>query len=117
MVVDTRGALEPWAHFWYRWVSSTFLKHYYETLSASAPDLLPTDPEARQTLLDVYLLEKALYELGYEIDNRPDWIRIPVGGILRLVEESENGSGEESETPGDPESDAPADAPGGDRRG
>ncbi|MDX1566889.1 MAG: putative maltokinase, partial [Longimicrobiales bacterium] len=92
MVVDTRGVLEPWAHFWYRWVSSTFLKHYYETLDASAPDLLPSEPEARQTLLDVYLLEKALYELGYEIDNRPDWVRIPVGGILRLVAEGKAAS-------------------------
>ena len=40
-------------------------------------------------LLDVYLLEKALYELGYELNNRPDWVRIPLAGILQLLQSPE----------------------------
>jgi predicted trehalose synthase len=38
-----------------------------------------------RTLLDVYTLEKALYEISYELNNRPDWVRIPLNGILRLL--------------------------------
>ena len=38
-------------------------------------------------LLDIFLLEKAVYELGYEINNRPEWVRIPLVGILALAEE------------------------------
>jgi len=37
-------------------------------------------------LLDAFLLEKALYELAYELNNRPDWVRIPIQGILELLE-------------------------------
>jgi maltose alpha-D-glucosyltransferase/alpha-amylase len=37
-------------------------------------------------MLDVYLLEKAVYELGYELNNRPDWVTVPIAGILGLIE-------------------------------
>ncbi len=50
---------------------------------AANPDLLPPPKEA-QILLDAYLLEKALYELLYELDNRPSWVRIPLNSILAL---------------------------------
>ncbi len=40
-------------------------------------------------MLDVYLLEKAVYELGYELNNRPDWVIVPITGILGLVERTE----------------------------
>lgn len=39
-----------------------------------------------EILLDAYLLEKAMYELGYELNNRPDWIEIPIEGILGIME-------------------------------
>ena len=39
-----------------------------------------------QLLLDGYILQKALYELGYELNNRPDWIQIPLEGILQIAE-------------------------------
>jgi maltose alpha-D-glucosyltransferase/alpha-amylase len=45
--------------------------------------LLPS-PEQSQALLSAYMLEKALYELLYELNNRPAWIRIPLAGILKL---------------------------------
>ena len=38
-------------------------------------------------LLQVFELEKAVYELRYELNNRPDWVRIPVAGIVRMLEE------------------------------
>ena len=49
-------------------------------------DLIPDEPEDRQILFDLFLLEKAVYELGYEIDNRPDWVSIPLEGISYIVD-------------------------------
>ena len=47
---------------------------------------MPPSEEARTRLLAVFELEKAVYELRYELNNRPDWVGIPVAGILRLLE-------------------------------
>jgi maltose alpha-D-glucosyltransferase/alpha-amylase len=63
-------------------VSAAFL-HTYLAYTGSA-SLLPPTREERQVLLDAYLLEKAVYELGYELNNRPDWVGIPLQGILQL---------------------------------
>ncbi|MCP8304289.1 MAG: maltose alpha-D-glucosyltransferase [archaeon] len=76
--------LERWARFWYLWISATFLRGYLEIM-AQTP-LLPKDHEKLKVLLDAYLLEKAIYELGYELNNRPDWVRVPLHGILQLLE-------------------------------
>jgi maltokinase len=48
--------------------------------------LLPPGEEAITRLLAIFELEKAVYELRYELDNRPDWVSIPVAGIVRLLE-------------------------------
>ena len=53
---------------------------------ASTPSLLPPGQQATEQLLAVFELEKAVYELRYELNNRPDWVAIPVAGILRLLE-------------------------------
>lgn len=76
-------ALEPWAHFWYTWVSVTFLKAYLSVVKEKP--FLPADPTEVQLLLDVYLLEKGMYELGYELNNRPDWVKVPLQGLLQLL--------------------------------
>jgi maltose alpha-D-glucosyltransferase/alpha-amylase len=47
--------------------------------------ILPRDPQELERLLDVYLLEKAIYELGYELGNRPAWAAIPLRGLLQLL--------------------------------
>jgi maltokinase len=60
-----------------------FLRHYFESVEAS---LLPAGEAQVANLLTIYELEKAIYELQYELDNRPDWIEIPVAGIRRLLE-------------------------------
>jgi len=74
--------LTAWAVLWQNSVSGEFLRAYRETI-ASNPDLLPP-PEQSQALLQAYLLEKALYELLYELNNRPAWLHIPIAGILTL---------------------------------
>ncbi|MGD0631266.1 MAG: maltose alpha-D-glucosyltransferase [Terracidiphilus sp.] len=71
-----------WAVFWQDSVSAEFLRAYRQTIAAN-PDLLPPAQQA-QALLAAYLLEKALYELLYELNNRPAWLRIPLAGILAL---------------------------------
>jgi maltose alpha-D-glucosyltransferase/alpha-amylase len=75
--------LEPWTRAWQRWVSASFLDGYLKTLG-QAP-LLPTDAVQRARLADLYLLDKALYELNYELNNRPDWVRIPLRGLAELL--------------------------------
>jgi predicted trehalose synthase len=50
------------------------------------PRLLPAGEAAIGRLLSVFELEKAVYELRYELDNRPQWVAIPVAGILRILE-------------------------------
>jgi maltokinase len=60
-----------------------FLGGYMETVDRT---LLPAGESAIERLLTVFELEKAVYELRYEMNNRPDWIHIPVAGILRMLE-------------------------------
>jgi len=81
---EDREFLEPWARFWYQWVSASFLRAYLG--EAGAATFLPTGGEDLEVLLDVLLLEKAIYELGYEANNRPEWLVIPVQGVLDLME-------------------------------
>jgi len=81
---EDRAAMEPWLGVWYRWVSAAFLAEYWD--ASADGGFLPGGRDEPQVLLDVFLLEKALYELSYEINNRPDWIDIPLRGIHELLE-------------------------------
>jgi maltose alpha-D-glucosyltransferase / alpha-amylase len=76
--------LESWTRFWCRWVSAVFLRSYLQQTAQTG--LLPETHEELQILCDIHLLEKAIYELGYELEHRPDWVRIPLRGILQLLE-------------------------------
>ncbi|MGE5619318.1 MAG: maltose alpha-D-glucosyltransferase [Sphingomonadaceae bacterium] len=76
--------LRPWARYWHRWVSATFLKAYLQ--AAEGAPFLPRGREELEVLLDVFLLEKVVYELDYEVNNRPTWAAIPIQGILQLME-------------------------------
>jgi maltose alpha-D-glucosyltransferase/alpha-amylase len=74
--------LSAWAHWWQNEASARFLESYRNTAARNA-GLLPS-PELAQAQLKAYLLEKALYEVLYELNNRPAWLRIPMNGILTL---------------------------------
>jgi maltose alpha-D-glucosyltransferase/alpha-amylase len=75
--------LESWANHWYVWVCATFVKTYL--MIAAEGHFLPASKEETEVLLDALLLEKAVYELGYELNNRPQWVNIPIQGIRQLM--------------------------------
>ncbi len=72
-----------WAEGWYACVADGFLSAYLE--SARGACFIPPNGDELSTLLRVHLLEKAVYELGYELNNRPDWVAIPLAGISQLL--------------------------------
>jgi maltose alpha-D-glucosyltransferase/alpha-amylase len=78
-----RKDLESWARFWSRWVSIVFYSTYRQAVGNAA--FLPANNADLQLMMDVYLLRKAVYELGYELNDRPDWVWIPLQAILELV--------------------------------
>lgn len=79
---DDMASLEPWARLWEQAVSAEFLNTYRET--AAGGGIVPVADEDFHRLLDACTIEKAVYELTYELNNRPNWIRIPLAGILAL---------------------------------
>jgi maltose alpha-D-glucosyltransferase/alpha-amylase len=78
-----REAVDPWARAWQSWNAAAFLHGYVGR--ARDAGLVSSDAAAFEGLLRAFLLDKALYELLYELNNRPDWLRIPLQGILRLI--------------------------------
>lgn len=83
---DDRGLLVPIAHRWEQEVAESFLAGYRE--AASGCPSYPGDSEHFLRLLELFTLEKALYELRYELSNRPDWVSVPLRGLLGFLEES-----------------------------
>jgi maltose alpha-D-glucosyltransferase / alpha-amylase len=75
--------LEPWAQLWERFVAAEFLRAYRDT--ARGADFLPASSTDFRKLLEVFLLEKALYEILYELNSRPGWVRIPMLGMMSLA--------------------------------
>jgi maltose alpha-D-glucosyltransferase/alpha-amylase len=78
--------LIPFVEQWYHYMSNFFLKAYLETVKGSA--FIPTEKEDLEILMNTFLLEKAIYELNYELNNRPDWVVIPLNGIKSIMEKS-----------------------------
>jgi len=72
--------LEAWAEQWFHYISQTFLSTYLE--KTADQDFIPNDKSSMELLLRNYTLEKAIYEVGYEMNARPDWLRIPIRGVL-----------------------------------
>jgi len=81
---DELAPLEPWAELWYSWASAAFLRAYLGTAGSAL--FVPRDPAALDVLLRAFLLDKAFYELAYELSARPAWLRIPLLGILSLTD-------------------------------
>ena len=69
---------------WEERARESFLAGYLEAVD---PALMPPGEAPTRTMLSIFELEKAVYELRYELNNRPDWVGIPVAGIVRLLEE------------------------------
>ncbi|HEY7329516.1 MAG TPA: putative maltokinase [Gemmataceae bacterium] len=81
---ETFARLRPWAELWFECVSAAFLREYRAAAREQA--IVPGDDAVFAELLDAFMLEKNFYELQYELNNRPDWVRIPLRGILTLLE-------------------------------
>ncbi|HET6887716.1 MAG TPA: alpha-amylase, partial [Candidatus Udaeobacter sp.] len=75
--------LERWADLWYRHMGSVFLQSYLKTIGTAI--FIPQNSEDLQIMLEAYLLDKAVYEIGYELNNRPGWVVIPVRGIKHIL--------------------------------
>jgi maltose alpha-D-glucosyltransferase / alpha-amylase len=78
-----RADMERWARCWYAYSCAAFLNGYLAVMGDSA--VLPRDRDELARLLDAYVLEKAVYELGYELGNRPAWAAIPLHGLEQLL--------------------------------
>ncbi|PYI75060.1 MAG: alpha-amylase, partial [Verrucomicrobia bacterium] len=76
--------LERWADLWYRQMSSVFLQSYLNTTSNAI--FIPKNSEDLQIMLEAYLLDKAVYEIGYELNHRPTWVVIPIRGIKHILQ-------------------------------
>jgi maltose alpha-D-glucosyltransferase/alpha-amylase len=83
---DERDSYERLGHVWSSWVSARFVSGYFDRL-AEQPEssVLHTSPEHRRILLDAFIVDKALYEVRYELGHRPHWAAIPLDGIRRVV--------------------------------
>jgi maltose alpha-D-glucosyltransferase/alpha-amylase len=74
---------EDWVHTLLRWLNVTFLDAYADT---AEDDAFLLSHESRYLYLWAYLVEKALYEVRYEVNNRPSWAWLPLRGLHRLLD-------------------------------
>jgi maltose alpha-D-glucosyltransferase/alpha-amylase len=82
---DDLPVLQHWAQYWYTWVSVEFLNTYLDIVRQVG--LVSENPEHSKILLEAFLLDKAFYEVSYELNNRPEWLKIPLQGIFQLLQE------------------------------
>ncbi|TPE42902.1 maltose alpha-D-glucosyltransferase [Pontibacter mangrovi] len=81
--------LEGWAEQWYHYASGFYMHAYLGKTMGTG--VVPAKEEDFETLIHTFLLEKAIYELGYELNNRPDWVLIPIRGIKYIMKKYKNG--------------------------
>jgi len=80
---EDREQLEPWANVFFETTAQAFLTSYLS--AAEGAPFLIGNAEQLRTLLDIQVVEKALYELLYELNNRPGWAELPLRGLLSLL--------------------------------
>jgi maltose alpha-D-glucosyltransferase / alpha-amylase len=85
---DEHGKLAAALSEWRDRSAAAFLASYREAMTA--PRLWPADPRASDHMLDFFLLEKVVYEIEYELAHRPDWLRVPLSGMLRILSQQPN---------------------------
>ncbi|HEX2568823.1 MAG TPA: putative maltokinase [Polyangia bacterium] len=76
--------LRPWIDAWTAWVGAAYLGAYLQAVPGAS--FVPASEADIELLLEFYLLEKCIYEVGYELNNRPDWLVIPLQGLHDLLE-------------------------------
>jgi maltose alpha-D-glucosyltransferase/alpha-amylase len=84
---DEHGRLARALNDWRRRATASVLTAYRESMTDVR--LWPEDPAQASYMLDFFLLEKAFYEIGYELDHRPDWLRVPLAGTWRILRRNE----------------------------
>jgi maltose alpha-D-glucosyltransferase / alpha-amylase len=80
---DEHGKLAVALGEWRDRATDAFLAAYRETMVNQR--LWPTDPKTAEGILNFFLLEKTFYEIEYELSHRPDWLRVPLTGMLRIL--------------------------------
>ena len=80
---EDMDSLEKWAEQWYHYVSGFYIDAYLDTVKGS--DFIPENKQHFDILIQTYLLEKAIYEINYELNNRPKWVSIPIRGIKYIM--------------------------------
>ncbi|HEY3402951.1 MAG TPA: maltose alpha-D-glucosyltransferase [Ohtaekwangia sp.] len=91
------GKLIPFVEQWYHYISRFFIQSYMETVNGSS--FIPDNRDDMEILMNTFLLEKAVYEVNYELNNRPDWVVIPLRGIQAVVEKASHEVHEPEESP------------------
>jgi maltose alpha-D-glucosyltransferase/alpha-amylase len=84
---ESKTHLQEWAEAWRTWVSAIFLRSYLDT--AGKGEFVPESQRQRRILMRAYLIDKCLMEINHELEYRPDWVRIPVRGILDQLKQTE----------------------------
>jgi maltose alpha-D-glucosyltransferase/alpha-amylase len=84
---ENAGPLKIWARLWTIWAAVHYLKGYLQVTVNSS--FMPKTQEEISLMLGTYMLEKAVYELAYELNNRPNWADIPIMGILDILQPDE----------------------------
>lgn len=82
-IPEAKDFLEPWLEVWYMKIRDTFMDGYLET--AGQASFIPEEERQLSDLLSVYTIEKAVYETDYELNNRPDWLHIPLNGLTKIL--------------------------------
>ena len=80
----TLPVLERHAAAWRRNAADAFMEGYRGAI-AGCPSV-PADLSVARRILDFFTLEKAIYEVGYELANRPAWLPIPLAGVLQIID-------------------------------
>jgi maltose alpha-D-glucosyltransferase/alpha-amylase len=75
--------MNAWGRFWTRSVSTVFYDAYWESVRGG--NFLPADDLEMRELTEIFILRKAIYEIGYELSNRPEWVKIPLLGVLEIM--------------------------------
>ncbi len=81
---EDRVKLLHWARFWSSWTAARFVQAYFTAMHGT--NLLPANPAVCRDLLELYVLEKGVVELGHELAHRPEWVPVPLTGLVNLIE-------------------------------